>query len=208
MPAEISTQTVTFFVPLMLVIVERLTNLARSLANQPAQLIDSRPLFMPGEEKRYLPNLGRLNHLHATNMALLAGAFILIAAIEASAVKNILGLLVFVIWIQLPLLEIDEYGEIRDNVVYPWSLYFHIVISIVIAAFIAGFGGFDPGEILETADLFSPTIAIITQHQQQAGAGILLAALWLIGVVGFLLLFEREAKSIEGDAQLSLPIFE
>lgn len=210
MASEIGVQTTTIFVPLLLVIVQRLSNLARQIADQPTDLVDSEPLFVPGlaenqpsgwllRVRKIVPELGHLNYLHTTNMALLSGAFILVVAVEAALVKNILGLVVLLIWLQLPLLEIDEYRAIRESIVYPKSLYFHLIGTVATASFLIGGWGFQPGLFLESTDLLSPNMRMILEHKAQLLASLLLLVLLLGTSYGFLWLFEGEVDEATKD---------
>lgn len=194
MATSVTPETVTFFVPLMLVIVERLSNRACEIADDSEDLINSKPLFVPDRMNQWLPGLGSLNYLHATNMAVLLLSFVLITAIETQPLKNVIGLLVVIIWLQLPLLEVDAYGQLRDRADnFLPSLYFHISTTLLLVVIIAG--PFESGKILESVDLFSPRIISIFGYQGQLIAGSVLVVLWLGSVLGFLRLLAREAES-------------
>lgn len=209
MSGSVTQDTVTILVPLMLVIVERFSTLARGMTGNYEDLAGSTPFFMPDKvvpngiykgqlNKTILPELGRFNHLHVTNTAILALSFILITPIDTKPLKNVLGMLVALVWVQLPILEIDAYGEIREemNGAYPGSMYFHIVTTLLLIAAIAG--PFESGKILTSIDIFSSEIVKVVGFQDQMIAGGGLIVLWVGSWFGFLHLFENEVESANG----------
>lgn len=205
----ITPEQATFIVPLLLVITERLTNLTRNSVKGPDGFADSQPLFLPTNQlqsdttggrfrRPVLPQLGQLNSLHTTNVAVLSGAFILVVATQSGLIRNVLALVVVLIWLQLPLLEIGTYSAIQDRVDAPRSLYIHLVSTIAIVAYIAGFGGFRAGLFLDTLDILSPSVNTVLQQREQLGAVVLLVLLILGSSLGFLWLFEREVSANAG----------
>lgn len=117
MASPLEPSQISFLVPLLLVIVERLATLTRSIADEPTDFTDTRPLLAPVSEPtdtgassegfHLVPRLGRLNILHLTNVSLLTAAVVLLAGTEPGLITNVLALLVAVIWLQLPLIEVD-----------------------------------------------------------------------------------------------------
>lgn len=205
MATGVGFKTATVLVPLLLVIVERLTNFTRGIAETPEELLGSEPLLLPGKTsdenqtgllgvRSRVPQLGRLNYLHTTNMLLLSGAFVIVAAVGNVLVKNVLGLVVILVWIQLPVLEIDEYGAIRDEISSPKSLYLHIAGTLAVAGLLAGGFGFEPGLFLERTSFLAPDIETILNHKTQLTASLLVAVCLFGTSFGFLWLFEHEAK--------------
>jgi len=202
MVAPLAPSRIDFLVPLLLVIVERLATLTRSIAENPGDFADSRPIFAPlangddagatSDEFHIVPRLGRLNFLHTTNVGLLAAAFVLLAATSQDLVTNVLALVVAIVWIQLPLLEIDIYDDIRDVIQWPASLYAHIATGLICMIYIAGFGGFEPGLFLRTADVFQPELGLLVSNPVQATTSVLLVGIILGSSGVFLHLFERE----------------
>lgn len=206
METSVNERTVTFFVPLMITIVIQLSTLAREIADEPQGLTDFPPLFVPDQVRKdsqlgeWLPNLGRLNYLHATNMAILGLSFVLISALPPQPIKNIAGLLVIIVWLQLPLLEVDEYDKIRDgmNNGYPRSLYFHIGTTLLLIAAIVG--PFDSGKMFTSVEMFSSDIiSTFGYHGQLFDIGIL-ALLFGGSALGFLYLLESEAEDACSDS--------
>lgn len=192
-------EIVTLFVPLVLTIVAQLTSIARDTVENASDWKQP-PLLLPFSKEGILPSLGRLNYLHFTNFVLLLLCFILVDSMGQDGnplVKNLLGVMVLLVWLQLPLLEIDEYAAIRDGgrsptARVPWSLYVHFAGTIAAAVYVVGF--FPATEVLTTVDMFSPTTGALdeaTHPFSQAG----LVALVLVTVGGFLWQFEREVEA-------------
>lgn len=206
---QIEQNAVIIFVPLLLTIVAQLSSLARDAVKEAGNW-EQPPLLLPFSEGSVLPNLGRLNYLHATNYLLLLMGFILVVAMEPAngpLVKNLLGLMVLIVWLQLPLLEVDEYAAIRaggdgDSVggdgetdgQILWSLYLHVAATLAVAVYVVAF--LPEAEVLTSVDLFSPEPdAVLQAAHPRSQAG--LAALLVVAVVGFLALFRREVRGFE-----------
>ncbi|WP_276282788.1 hypothetical protein [Halorussus caseinilyticus] len=173
-------------------------------------MVDSEPLFFPGNTtddpdaklthvRQRLPQLGRLNYLHSTNMALLSGAFVLAVTVDTPLVGNVLGLVVLLIWLQLPLLEIDEYGTIRENIKHPKSLYVHIAGTLLLALLLTGGWGFQPGLFITHTNLFKPDVETFLQYDHQLLSSLILALSLFGTTLGFLWFFEQEADQAAKD---------
>jgi hypothetical protein len=202
----VSIQTSTFLVPLLLVIVERLATMARGIAEDPRGLVDKPPVFTPNRgpvganspPDRWLrmPWVSRLNHLHLTNMALLAWAFIIVVASDPGLVRNVLALVVGIVWLQLPLLEVDEYDEIQANVSIPWALYLHVAGTVAMALLIVTSGGFTPGLYLSEVDFLSPDPGMVVDHGRHLVRLLVIVGVFLVTTFGFLRLFERQVRNV------------
>jgi hypothetical protein len=92
------------------------------------------------------------------NLLLLSGTLLVVITQLDELPRSILAVLVVIVWILLPLLEIDHYGEILraeddDDSQTPWSLYWNGLTGVFAAVFI-GFVNQD-GEPVRTFDLFN-----------------------------------------------------
>lgn len=75
---------IEFLIPLLLVLVQQFAALTRNLTEDLTEVRNNPPLIIPvsptdGEHsplKQWLPQLGRLNVLHTTNMGLLTAAYV------------------------------------------------------------------------------------------------------------------------------------
>lgn len=189
---ELSQTTVTIFVPLIFTVVMQLSALARS-ADSDGTLADLPPLFFP-RGSRFVPSLGRLNLFHATNAALLAGCLVLVQA-GPDPMLTILSLLVGFVWLQLPVLEVEEYATLSEEV-YPVSLYFHVVATAATAAYATTV--VDSWAVVRDLDeLTLNPLSLLDARSLWPLAG--LAACCLVSVVGFLHLLEWDLRARDGD---------
>lgn len=144
-----------------------------------------------------LPKLGRLNHIHTTNMAVLTTAFLIVAATEPGLIKNALGFVVVLIWLQLPMLEIKNYGEHRKDRSYPVELYAHLLGTLLIVWYVMGSNVYEPGLFLRTPGSFSDPLQTFVKNPDQLLGVFGLAALVLGTTGAFLFLFECEISEEE-----------
>lgn len=190
--AGIDQGSVTIFVPLVFGVVAQLSALARTMADEAQDLVDKEPVLLPVSDWSAIPTLGRLNYVHATNNLLLTASFLLVGVLDAGVVKNVLGLLVLLVWLLLPLLEVDEYGEIRETGNLPLSLYFHVGSTFVVAGYLVFVH--DPAVLLREGDLYSPQVSTLAGNPGQVLSVGLLGVLWLASVYGYLRLLEWDVK--------------
>jgi hypothetical protein len=135
----------TTIVPLLLLLVVEFSSLARDTGNELDELAKSEPavnLFtrpkkckkrrLTSKLSRYWPNLGRLNIIHFTNVVVLYTGFILVLNVDPSPFKTSIALIISIVWLQLPLLEIDEYSMIRKADIAPYSLVIHVISTVPI----------------------------------------------------------------------------
>jgi hypothetical protein len=137
---EVSNEVATIFVPLVIGLVVQLSNIERGRDEGPAELIDTDPFFLSGG---LVPELGRLNFVHGTNLILLLGCYLLAIELEPSLLKTLLIVFVLLVWLQLPVLEVKQYGKILNegSTSIPLrSFDVHIVTTLVTAAFVWQFG--------------------------------------------------------------------
>ena len=211
--SQMAADTLGTLVPLLLVVVERFTSLVRDETANPADVVGSRPLLTPlsllsrgrsaPDELGLFPRLGRLNVVHATNVVMLGAAFVLLASTSGSAVRNVLSLVVAVVWLQLPVLEVKGYDAVRDAGIVPVSLYWHVLGTGLIVGGVLFVPSFETGALL-TAELTVQDVVSLApafQDQLLAILPIGLVALVVVGV--FLKLVEQEllgaARAADGD---------
>lgn len=186
--AGVSQIAVTTFVPLVFTVVAQLGALARSAGSGGETLRGRPPVLLP-DGSRLVPALGRMNVLHAVNVALLANAFVLVRALDDGLLQGVLTLLVAVVWAALPLVEVDEYGDVLDAGCYPTSLYYHAITTLSVVAYLDWH--VDPGVVRIEYDLLA------LDWSQAAGnpdlhASLGLAALLAASVLGYLNLLHSD----------------
>lgn len=164
--ASVDQTAVTLFVPLVFAIVGQFSGLARALSpDEDGETVTGQPPLLFPWSNRALPSLGRLNLVHGTNVFLLANTFLLVSALDSSLLRGVLALIVLVVWLQLPLLEVDDYGTILGVGCYPLSIYFHGISTMVVAWYVVARAPADvvtlEGDLLEgelLATLGSPEL--------------------------------------------------
>jgi len=134
---EVERGVAKIFVPLVIGIVIQLSNIERGRDGGPAKLVDMDPFFLPGSR---VPQLGRLNFVHGTNLILLLGCYLLATALDPGLFRTLLVIFVLVVWLQLPILEVKEYGILLEAESFPRSLDFHLVTTLALAAYVWEFG--------------------------------------------------------------------
>lgn len=191
-------------VPLMLLLVERFSSLMRDIGDSPADLVDINPLWTPvsilrrnrGDNSGYdlLPRIGRVNVFHLTNVSLLFSAFVLILSANSGLMKNVLGFVVAIIWIQLPVIEIDEYDDIREAGIPPVSLYWHILSTAAAVGFAVRSERFEPGKVFQNASTIWANEGLSFLSSDHAIGGAMIVLFCAIGVIGYLKLLEWELR--------------
>ncbi len=194
----------TTLVPLLLLVVERFSSLARESADEPWEFIGVNPLLTPVEKTsddglqatlgNLWPHLGRLNIIHATNVMVLGSAFLLTVSVSQSAIRNVVGFVVALIWIQLPLLEVDEYGAIREAKVVPISLYWHALTTLLMILFVAFAPNYEPAAILTAGSVFSEGTQALEEGRRQIWGAVGLTLVGLLSVSGYLVRLESEVE--------------
>lgn len=203
MASELSPEQVGILVSLLLMVVQQLAALVRDAGDDRPDYADTHPLLDPvrtdgGKPAIFaLPRLGRLNVLHTTNVIVLAGAFLILAAAEQSIVTNVFALVVAIFWLQLPLIEVPNYQEICGDDEPPVALYLHVAGTVVVIAAITGIGGFEPTLFLQNADIFNPNLGFILADRMHLGASLLVLGLVLLTSFAFLKQFEQELEGEE-----------
>lgn len=126
-------QTFSIFVPLVFVVVTQLSGVVKDeqyerREGDDLQTVDRRPILFP--QSKYVPSFGRLNAIHGLNLLLLRGCFVLSVALLSGLLRSVLVVLLGLVWVTLPLLETDAFGEILESNTLPTSIYFHILMSV------------------------------------------------------------------------------
>lgn len=198
--SEISETALTLFVPLAIGLTAQFSSFAREPTTaEIGSVIDSKPLVVPFIWS-WMPTLGRINFVHATNYLLLLGGLILVAAFEGSAVlRNVLGILLVFVWLQLPVFEVGRYAEIREENL-PLSLYFHAISTFVVVAYVTMY--FTPGKMVEDFDLLSPNLSQIAASNQLLDISVL-AMLVIVNVFVFLKLLESDLTPNDDTREVS-----
>ena len=134
---EVSKDVAKIFVPLVIGIVVQLSNIERGRDGGPEKLAGTNPFFFT---RGPVPQLGRLNFVHGTNLILLLGCYLLATALDPGLFKTLLVVFVLVVWLQLPILAVKEYGSLLADANFPRSFDLHLVTTLAIAAYVWQFG--------------------------------------------------------------------
>lgn len=142
------------FVPLVIGLVVQMSNVVRN-----ADELGDSPFFLPG---KLVPSLGQLNFTHGSNMVLLLGCYLLLLQLssEYAMVRTLLTIFVLLVWLQLPLLEVADYGSKVSESRLVSSFHFHVLSTLAIAGYVWWFSRLDMivGSVnltlLQESDLF------------------------------------------------------
>ena len=116
--------------PIIVLVVVELSSVAREVSLEEAVVNQYPPLIFQ-KENILLPNLGRFNFIHGMNASLLIfGVYILSA--NSFRLAIISSLILFIVWVALPMLEIDEYDDILAERESIRSVHWHIASGIIV----------------------------------------------------------------------------
>lgn len=183
-------QLFSIFIPLIFVVITELSAVVKDVnyvdqEDTDSKRVDRRPVFFP--KNKSIPSFGRLNVIHGLNLSLLHGCFLLTVALLSGLLRSVLVILIGFVWLSLPLLETDVFGEILQQDKLPTSLYFHGITSLASMVYI---GSVTATRNIQGFDLFRLKDASIT------GSDLTLLltgiVLLLLAWFGFLLLLEYD----------------
>lgn len=120
MPEETS---LSLFVPLIFLVILKLSDIAREVdlkethGNPPWDVV----IWSTYGWGATLPNLGRFNFIHTANFYFAAAAFFIVHTVSSNGLNKIIFLiLIGVVWILLPIFEVDEYDSISPSAEGEW----------------------------------------------------------------------------------------
>lgn len=127
----------SLILPILVLVVVELSSAAREVDLEQAIRQDYPPMLLPQRQFNFLPRFGRFTFIHVTNASLLLGGIYLLST--GSREFTILSAVILtVLWIALPMLEVEEYDDILAAGHAPKSIYFHILVGVVAIWYIAG----------------------------------------------------------------------
>jgi len=187
---------VTTLVPLLFLVVTQLAQVGRKLDLKKAIGRDRNPLgipvldWVPG-----VPAFGQFNFVHGANLTQLTVGLVLITVLSEGWIKWGLTLLTWVMFVVLPVLEINCYNEIIELSEAPYTLsrsdlpfysfHAHLLMSTIITGVVFYFGGrLDPDRDPVNFVLNTPSL-------------ISLIGLIAIGYIVFLHILEKELEWID-----------
>lgn len=138
---DVGTDAATLFIPLVIGLVVQLSSIERGRDEELENLAGRNPFFLPGS--KLVPSLGRLNFVHGTNLVLLLGCYVLATTLDPSILRTLLIIFVLIVWLQLPVLEVKQYGKLLNETDRPLllrSFDLHLVSTVLIAAYVWQFG--------------------------------------------------------------------
>jgi hypothetical protein len=135
----ISEQAITTLTPLLFLVVLELSSIARKIDLSDVVEEEHGFLLFPDSEMlEGKPKLGRFNFIHGANTILLSFGLILIVN-SGSEISVLLGVLTWVIWVLLPVVEVEDYGALLARNISYSSLQLHIISVTVASGYIAGY---------------------------------------------------------------------
>lgn len=137
------TQTISIFTPLLFLVVMELSNIARDINLKNAVNREYRPFilgFWPAfsqaiDQTLSVPRLGHFNFIHGANFVLLSLGIFLIRWLSTGRITLVLAIMVWLVWVLLPLFEVGEYEEILNRR-RPWSFLIHGVFATITAIYV------------------------------------------------------------------------
>ncbi|MFC7042204.1 hypothetical protein [Halonotius sp. GCM10025705] len=135
-------EAVALFIPLLLAVVTALCSFLRDSVSLRSTVQEQRAsfpfLFV------FLPPLGRFPIIHLSNISLLLLGIVIVKDVATSDLAAIIGSLILGIFsLILPILEIDEYGQVLNQRGTGWfqpkSYYYHCISMIFLSLSFFGF---------------------------------------------------------------------
>jgi hypothetical protein len=139
-------ETVSVFVPLLFLVVTELSSIAREMNLKNAVNRDRRPLvlgfapqFVDGLNKHIgIPKIGHFNFIHGANFVLLSLGMLMVVFLSSGVIRYILATMIWIVWVLLPIFEVDEYEYILDvDNRKPFSFIAHVSLTTICAGFVA-----------------------------------------------------------------------
>lgn len=157
-------QSVVVFISLVLFVVGQLCQVTRSMNLRRLALDQRNPIVLLKWFR--IPNLGRFAFFHYINSTILSLSVLLVIYWADGVIGSILNVLAVLIFVLLPIMEVDEYDQLLDSTDLPTSLQFHGILSILIVGlvlanlFIISLSKYGPEStgILAVTLLFSPMV--------------------------------------------------
>lgn len=177
----------SLFIPLLFLVVTEISAIARDL-DLKSIASDELPPFWIGlfyaldsapDGRVDIPQLGRFNFIHGANLAIITLGFVLVTATTDGFSGQVVALLTWIVWVMLPVLEVDEYEAILETG-RPVSFYHHFAVSTVAALFAYFYD--------DALRALSVSRTAVTTAAFAAG----LVALYYAALYGFLALLKRE----------------
>lgn len=141
--------TVTTLIPLLFLVVTQLSTVGRDADLDEAVEEERDPLGFP-LFRVIFPPLGRFNFIHGSNLVILSSGLVLITILSDGWVRIGTSLLTLVMFVVLPVLEVDEYAKIlrSDAEIGPipnlYSFHVHVVFAVAITTYVFLFGSTIP----------------------------------------------------------------
>ncbi|GGM50632.1 hypothetical protein [Haloarcula argentinensis] len=114
----------SLLLPIILLVVVELSGVAREVDLEEAVVKDYPPIFLPSEEFSIIPHFGRFNFIHGLNTTLILFGVLLLSG-PNSQLPVISALILSVVWIALPVLEVEEYDDILLEGESATSIHWH-----------------------------------------------------------------------------------
>ncbi|MGB9934089.1 hypothetical protein [Haloarcula amylolytica] len=131
----------SLLLPIILLVVVELSGVARDVDLEEAVTKDYPPIFLPSGESSIIPHFGRFNFIHGLNTTLILFGALLLSG-PNSRLPVISGLIFSVVWIALPLLEVEEYDDILLEGKSASSIHWHTGAGIIAITYAAVYDPF------------------------------------------------------------------
>ena len=192
--------TVSVFVPLLILVIVQISQVAREFDLQEIAKRKQEPFFYSvfylldrsSQERISIPQLGPFNFIHGMNLGILFLGYTVTLSTSTGRLQILTGLVVFLFWVLFPMVEVNEYVRIMDDPnVQPVSFLYHSILTTVTAAV-----------ILVSIRMFD-VLAMIEEPRLLLGWIALIVLLYYGSLLGFLNRLELELETTESDLGLS-----
>ncbi|ELZ96031.1 hypothetical protein C440_05557 [Haloferax mucosum ATCC BAA-1512] len=118
--------------PLIVLVIVELSGVARDVDLKKAVLSDYPPIlfsFLDGGME-IIPRFGRFNFIHGMNTTLILFGVLLLSG-DTLGLALLSSMILFVVWVALPLLEVKEYDDILATGTSPTSIHWHLGSGVI-----------------------------------------------------------------------------
>lgn len=177
----------SLFIPLLFLLITEISSIARDLDLEKIASDELPPfwvglfyfLYSDPRERITIPQLGRFNFIHGANLAIITLGFVLVTETTGGFSGDVIALLTWIVWVMLPVFEVDEYEAILETG-RPISYYIHFAVSTVAGLFIYSYDG--------VLNAISVTRTFVTTATFTVGV----IVLYYAALYGFLVFLKRE----------------
>lgn len=192
--------TVSVFVPLLILVIIEISQVAREFDLQEIAKRKQEPFFYSvfylldrsSQDRISIPQLGPFNFVHGMNLGILFLGYTVTLSTSTGRIQILTGLVVFLFWVLFPMVEVNEYVRIMDDPnVQPVSFLYHSILTTIAAAIILA-----SIRMLDVLGMVDEPIFLV-------GWIALIVLLYYGSLLGFLNRLELELETTESDLALT-----